>query len=271
MAGLQNKLPGQYGYTQSGMPNYGAGYTPYGLPDPNYKPPTTPPTNPYNYVGEFKIGGQSAYLGTNNQIYDPITNKPYATLGGSGVITGLERTPYAGQIIGRYDPSTKTVTQTSQYGGQTGTYGAYTQPGASTTGGGWINGQPPPVTDPAAAGIPGTGTGGQFNYPMDPLADAASQPNIVAQNKLLEMMQTDPYLSGLLAPYLNQAYSAIGQSGMPTSSYTDQMLGNIIGPMYLANQQNVLGGYANLSPQLQGLAQTGQEPYQTLLNYILSF
>jgi len=128
------------------------------------------------------------------------------------------------------------------------------------------------VVQDALAAANGGGTGSSdFNYPMNPLGDAANQPNIQSQNALLTMMQQDPYLSGILQPYLNQAYSSIGQSGMPNSSYTDRMLAETIAPLYMANQQNVLGGYGNLTNQLAQLAATAQEPYQTALNYILSF
>jgi len=188
----------------------------------------------------------------------------YSQTGGGFAGSPTGGAPAAGYNM--YNPNTGAVSPYS---------GAYPGQGGLNAAGNPISGTTPAATDPAAAaaaaGIPGTGTGGQFNYPMNPLADAASQPNIMAQNSLLAMMQQDPYLSGLLQPYLNQAYSAIGRSGMPTSSYTDQMLANIIAPMYLANQQNVLGGYGNLTNQLAQLAATAQEPYQTALNYILSF
>ncbi len=170
--------------------------------------------------------------------------------------------PLAG--YGLYNPNTRVSSPyTGGYGGNNWGQPAGTTPPGTT----------PPVTDPAAAaaGIPGTGTGGQFNYPMNPLGDAASQPNIVAQNKLLEMMQTDPYLSGLLQPYLNEAYSAIGKSGMPTSSYTDQMLAQTIAPLYLANQNNVLGGYGALSPQLMGLSQEYRQPFESAMNMLYQF
>jgi hypothetical protein len=191
---------------------------------------------PQDYIGQFysPITGTSAYLSAGGGLYTP-TGEHFGYLSGTQIL-GAPGTPWAGQQIGTYDPANQV------YMGMQG-----------------------PVQYTPLTQSPGV------NYPMNPLGDVLSMPQIQAQADLLSKMASESYMQSLLKPYISETLASIGRSGLPSSSYADRMIADTIANVYLRNMLNILGGYQALTPQITGLAQVYQQPYRTALDFILSF
>ena len=116
-----------------------------------------------------------------------------------------------------------------------------------------------PTTNTAPLNIP---------TPQEAYNWATNLPYFQQMQGILGNMATPESFRQSIDPYLQQAYNAIGRSGIPSSSYADRVLGNLIGSQWAQNQNQQLTGWQNTANQMMPYFTGYQLPYWQMANML---
>ena len=229
------------------MSGLGMWEIPAALPDPNNPSASSPSTYSAGWLSNpdiwttaadpSKVSNQFGYLNPLNNMTKPeYVQDPY------GQWTYANTTYYIDPATGQQVPISS-----GNAGGNGG------NGGAGGTGGG--------------TGADQSGTNSNvFSYNMDPLGAVANNEILQAYGGQISQMMTPENLWGVISPYMNQALTNIGASGINESSYAANQIANAVLQGYYMNQGNVLGGLSNMAAMQQGLADTQQHAQDVALD-----